>query len=100
MSLHFLDNLFQLCWHFWNGLAPHLYPVAGAFLQDDVHLPQGGVLVRIVLAEVSAAAFLSFERRSSDGFGDGEQVAQVERGVPAGVEFAISGHADRARAPA
>ena len=54
-------------------------------------------LFRIVLAELRAAAFLSFQSRERHRFGNGQQILQIERGVPAGIEFAISRHADPCR---
>ena len=61
-----------------------------------LNLPQAGVLVGEVVAEVGAAALLALERGARDRLGDREQVAQVERRVPAGVVLAVA--AARARA--
>ena len=56
-----------------------------------------GRLLGEVVAEVAAAALLALDRRARDGLRDGEQVAQVEAGVPAGVVLAVPGHADARR---
>ena len=59
-------------------------------------LPLCGVLVRKIVTEMPAPAFFAFEGRTRDGFGNGEQVIQVERGVPAGIVFAMAGDGDLA----
>ncbi len=41
-----------------------------------------------------AAALLALERGPRYGFGDRQQIAEIERGVPAGVVFAIACHSD------
>jgi hypothetical protein len=45
----------------------------------DVERGELGRLVRIVVAEVAAAAFAPFDGRPRDRLGDGQQVAQVRR---------------------
>jgi hypothetical protein len=41
-----------------------------------------------------AATFLSFQRRPCDRLRNGQQVFQIERGVPSGIEIAIADYAD------
>src|SRR5207249_4817262 len=43
-----------------------------------------------ILAKLRAPAFLALKRGASHSFGDGEEVAQIERGVPAGIELAVA----------
>ena len=43
---------------------------------------------------MAAAAFFAVERRAGDGFGNGEQMFQVDRRVPAGVVFAMAVNGD------
>ena len=52
------------------------------------------VFLGIIVAKLRAATFFSFQRRARDRFGNGQQIFQVERGVPAGIEIAITGDAD------
>ena len=59
-----------------------------------LNVPNSATLSGIVLAEVAAAALLALDRRARDRLGDGQQVAQVERRVPAGVVLAVAGDAD------
>ena len=47
----------------------------------------------IVVAEMGAAAFLAVDGGAGDDLRDGQQVVQIERGVPAVVVFAIAGDA-------
>ena len=56
------------------------------------------VLVRIIFPKLRAAAFFSFQRCARDCFGNGQQILQVERGVPAGVELTMSDNASAIRA--
>src|SRR5690348_18007738 len=57
----------------------------------------GVVFCWVIVAEMSAAAFLSLDGRARNQLRNGEQVAQIERGVPAAVVFAVSrdGHLSR-----
>ncbi len=61
-------------------------------------MPQSRVLLRIVVAEVRAAAFLALERRAGDDLGNRQQIVQIEGRVPAGVVLAIPGDARLGRA--
>ena len=45
---------------------------------------------------MAAAALAPLERRPRDGLRDVDQIAQVEAGVPAGVELAMAGDAGAA----
>ena len=48
----------------------------------------------IIFPEVPAPALLPLDRGAGDRLGDGEQVVQVERRVPARVVLPIAVHAD------
>ncbi len=39
---------------------------------------------------MAAAALAALDGAAGDGLGDGEQVLEIERGVPAGVVFAVA----------
>ena len=65
---------------------------------DDVERAELRDLVRVVVAEVAAAALLALDRRARDRLGHGQQVVQIERRVPAGVVLAVAGDADAAAA--
>ena len=57
------------------------------------HEVEGAELVRLgreVLAELRPPALLALDGGRRDGFGDGQQVAEVDRGVPAVVVFAVA----------
>ena len=56
------------------------------------------VLIWIIFAKLRAATFFSLQRGARDRFGNGQQIFQIERGVPAGIEFAIPIHANVSRA--
>ena len=62
-----------------------------------LNVPKLRVLVRVVVAEVAAAALAPLDRRARDRLRDGQQVVQVERRVPAGVVLAMAADADAAR---
>src|SRR5712691_5884689 len=70
-----------------------LWPLAN----DGVDLAEGRILVRKVLAEMSATAFAALERRAGDRFGHRQQVVKIQRGVPAGVVLPMASRADAAR---
>src|SRR5258705_11287722 len=61
---------------------------------DAADLAKGGIFVWIIVAELSPAAFLAFQRGTGHGFRYNKQVHQVERRVPARVVFAVAGHTD------
>ena len=68
-------------------------------LADD-HVDLGeapALLLGIVVAELAAAALLAQQAGPGDRLGDGQQVVQVEGGVPAGVVLAVADRADLAR---
>ena len=89
-SFHLLDDLFQFFRHSGIGLAAQLHRAVRAFADDDVHLAGCGILVRKILAEMAAAAFLAVDGRARDGLGNREQMLQIDRGVPAGIVFAVA----------
>ena len=90
----FLDDLFQIIRHFRQRHARHGDAAARLLLHHDVELAVLVRLIRIILAEVAATAFFSFERRDGDGLGHIEQVVQVDRRVPAAVVFAVAADAN------
>ncbi len=86
---HFLDNLFQLFRHFRKRFAsyPHL---AVSFFDREIEFCEFRIFVRIIVAEMSAAAFFAFEGGKRDRFGNGQQVVQIERRMPAGIEVDVA----------
>src|SRR6185437_7342019 len=91
---HLLDNGFELLRHRWNRLTRELHLAAGPFRQHEIEGSECRILVREVVAKVAATALLSLERRPRHRFRHGEQVLEVERGVPAGIVLAVSRHTD------
>ena len=63
---------------------------SGARFDHMIEFRRFLALIRIIVAEVSAAAFLALDGGQRDGFGNRQQVAQIERGMPAGIVFAIA----------
>ena len=95
-SFHLLDHLFQIIRHFGQRLA-RTSIASVAFAPDIVFtLRTSRSLVRVIIAELRAAAFFSLHRRAGHRFRNREQILQIECGVPAGIEFAIAGNADPA----
>src|SRR5665213_997195 len=92
-SSHLLDHGRQLTGHGRYGLAAQLHRPACALPDDDVERAVARVLVRVVVAEVAAAALAPLESRPRNGLGDRQEVAQVERGVPTRIVLAITIHA-------
>ena len=64
---HFISSMtcFNSAGMVGNGLAPDIHRAVGIFLYDDVDLAGCGVLVREILAEMAAAAFLALNRPSA-----------------------------------
>src|ERR1043165_2356057 len=91
--LVFFDDLFEVVAEGGEGLADDLHLAVSVFADDVVEGAEVVGLVGEVFAELGAAGFLAFDGRAGDGFGDGEEVGQVEGGVPAGVVFADGGGA-------
>jgi hypothetical protein len=60
-SFHLLDDLLQLPRHLRDRQPPHFHRAVGLFAQGDVDLAERRVLIRVVVAELRAAAFLSLE---------------------------------------
>src|SRR5882724_8225160 len=58
--LHFLNNLFQLSRHFRDRLALQLHGSIFSLENDNIDLAELRVLLRQVLAKMSAPAFFSF----------------------------------------
>ena len=87
---HLLDDLFQFLRHARNRLAAQLHRAIRALLDDDVSPSRPRRFIREIFAEVAAAAFLAVERGAGDGLGDGEEMLEIERGVPAGIIFAVA----------
>ena len=52
------------------------------------------VLLGVIVAKLRATTFLPFEGSAGDCFRDGEQVFQVQRGVPTRIEIAMTDDAD------
>ena len=65
---------------------------SGPLRATIVQLAEPRILVRIVVAEVPAPALLASEGGEGDGFGNRQQVVQVEGRVPARVVFAVARH--------
>ena len=70
-SFHFLDDLLQMIRHFRQGFQRMIEPSA-AFRNHRIYFRELVVLVGIIIPELCAAAFLSFERRARDRFRNGE----------------------------
>src|SRR5215217_7054392 len=85
-----LDDLLQPVRHRRNRNTRHLHPAAASATHRDVERGEGGALVWIVLAEMTAAAFLAFDGGACDRLRHGQQVAKVLSGVPAGVVFTMA----------
>src|SRR5205823_3927851 len=96
-SFHFLDNRFQIIRHFWHLLQPNLYRAIRCLRNDGIYFGETLILLRIILAELRAAAFLSFQRRPGYRFGNGQQVFQIECGVPPWIELAIPAYTNPTR---
>src|SRR5260370_1522112 len=73
---------------------PELHRSICSLPNDDADLAKGGVFVWIIVAELSPATFLAFQRGTGHGFRYSKEVHQVERGVPARVVFAVARHTD------
>ena len=84
---------FELRRHLGNRHAPDLHRAVGGLPGHDVDLAEFRRLVGIVLAEVPAPALLALDRRARDRLRDGQEMAEVERRVPAGVVLAIAADA-------
>src|SRR5262245_50335571 len=89
-----LDDLLELSRHRRNRLARELHRAVCAFPNDEVERAELGRLLRVVLAEVGAAAFLALDGDGRDGLGDGQEIRQIDTGVPAVVVLAVAGDAD------
>src|SRR6185295_17418712 len=97
LGLLLLDDLLQVVRHGRERDSRQLQVASAALLHHDVDRAELGHLVRVILAEVPATALLPLDRRSRDGLGYGQQVSQIERGMPAGVVLAMSADANARR---
>ena len=88
-----LDNLLLLFGHRRQRLAVDLHRAVRSLVDHEIERAVRRILLRIVVAEMRAAAFLALQGRERDGFGNREQIVQIERGVPAGIVFAIAADA-------
>src|SRR4029450_515782 len=89
-----LNPLLELGRHVRNRLACHRHLPVGPLANDDVERAKRADFVGVVLAEVSAPAFLSLEPGERNRLRDSQQICEVERRVPSPVVFPVSGHAD------
>src|SRR5437762_12857005 len=96
-SFHFLNHLFQIIRHFRQRLQSNFHCPVGGFANDRVHFRKLVVLIWIIFTELRAATFLSLQRRASDRLRNGQQVFQVERGVPSRSEERRVGKGCRSR---
>src|SRR5579885_1319862 len=92
--LHLLDDLLQLLRHGSDWFARKLYFTIRTLSRHDVELTRFLALCREIVTKVCAAAFFSFQRCFGHDFRNRQQVPEIERGVPAGVVFAIAIDAD------
>src|SRR5262245_21126947 len=97
LRLLLLDDVLQVVGYGWKRHSRQLQFAVRSLLDHDVHGAELGDLVGAIFTEVAAAALPAFDSRSSDRFGHGQQVAQIEGRVPAGVILAMSGDADARR---
>src|SRR3954470_22128036 len=88
-----LDDLLELRRHSRDRLPREPHLAVGPLSDHDVEAAPGRVLFRVIIPIVPTAAFPAFDGGAGDGLGDGEQVAQVERGVPAWIVFPVAGDA-------
>jgi len=90
VSLHLLDDLLQLRGNLRDRPALDAHLSARTLLRHHVHPGERRIGRGKIVAEVRAPALLPLQRRAGHRLGDGDQVAQVEGGVPAGVVGAIA----------
>src|SRR5688572_16965242 len=95
VSLFLIFNyLFQLRRNLRTRDARDVDRAVGGALDHDVDGAELARLVRIILAEMAAAALLALDRRERDRLGHRQQVLHVQRRVPAGVVFAVARDAE------
>src|SRR6185436_18013491 len=82
-----VDDLLQLHGHLRKWYAADFHRPIGRLTHDDVDRAELRRLVRIVVAEMAAAAFFPLDRASGHGLRHGQQVAQIDRRVPARIVF-------------
>src|SRR5215471_1908726 len=85
-----LDHLLELRRHGGDRHAPDLHRPSRPLARHDVEGRVFGILVRIVLTEVPTPALPALDRRARDRLRDSQEVAQIDRRVPARVVFAVS----------
>src|SRR5205814_2199417 len=88
-SLVLLDDLLEVGGDWGKGLADEVHLAAGVLAEDDVELGVVVGLIGVDVAELGTPGFFAFDGGSCGGFGDGEEVAEVDGGVPAGVVLAV-----------
>src|ERR1035437_8871727 len=89
-----LDGVLEVGRHWRNGLAREFHGAIGASAHDNVEGGRRRILLRIVIAEMPAAAFLALDRRARNRLGYGQQVLQVHRRVPPRVVLPVAVGAD------
>src|SRR5690348_2889920 len=93
-SPHLLDYLLQILSHCGNDLACELHFSTGAFSYYDVEATVLLFFAGKIIAEMRSAALFPVQRGSGNDFRYGQQVVQVECGVPACIVFPVSINAD------
>src|SRR5207249_573022 len=93
-SFLLLHDSLEIAAHLRNVLARYFHLSVVAATEKDVEFRKLGIFLREIVAEVTSPAFLSLERGTRDRLRDGEEVCQIERGVPAGIVFAAARHRD------
>src|SRR5260370_26126823 len=68
-----------------------------ALANGELERSVGWILVRIIVAEMRAAALFALQRRTGDRLGNGQQIVQIQRCVPARIVLAISSYRYRFR---
>ena len=80
--------------HLTESLAPNLHPQSPnhglPLSRPSFHFRKLLALFRVIITELCAATFFSFQRRARHRFRNGEQILQIERGVPARIVFTIT----------
>src|SRR5262249_4253121 len=93
-SCGLLNDPLQLGGHFRNRRAGALHLSVASLPDDEIERAELLALLRIIVAEMAAAALAALDGRSDDRFRHGQEVVKIERCVPPGVVLAVPPDAD------